>query len=96
MGTKLICPQMLCNLGHNVPLFPCCYVHKTPVAPEKPPSIGETVFMVGAMGGHLKRKGDGFPGTQALWRGLEKLSVATEMYAIVTQQFYPHPMQSGP
>jgi hypothetical protein len=74
----------------------CCYVHKTPVAPEKPPPIGETVFMVAAMGGHLRRKRDGFPGTQTLWRGLEKLSVATEMYAIVTQQYYPHPMQSGP
>jgi hypothetical protein len=51
---------------------------------------------IAAMGGHLGRKGDGFPGTQTLWRGLERLSMATEMYAIFTQQSYPHPRQSGP
>jgi len=74
----------------------CCYVNKTPIPPKKPPSIGKAVFMLGGIGGHLGRKGDGFPGTQTLWRGLVKLYAATEMYAILTQQHYPHPMQSGP
>ncbi|OGP96743.1 MAG: hypothetical protein A2157_04545 [Deltaproteobacteria bacterium RBG_16_47_11] len=74
----------------------CCYVNKTPVPPEKPPSIGQVVFMVAGLGGHLGRKGDGFPGTQSLWRGLLQWYAATKMYAILTQQHYPHPMQSGP
>jgi len=74
----------------------CCYVNKTPIPPQKPPSIGKAVLMLGSIGGHLGRKGDGFPGTQTLWRGLVKLYAATEMYAILTQQHYPHPMQSGP
>jgi hypothetical protein len=74
----------------------CCYANKTPVVPDTPPSIREAVFMIAAMGGHLGRKGDGFPGTQTLWRGLERLSMATEMYAIFTKQSYPHPLQSGP
>ena len=52
--------------------------------------------MMAGMGGHLGRKGDGFPGTQTLWRGLLQLYAATKMYAILTQQHYPHPMQSGP
>ena len=73
----------------------CCYVNKTPVAPEKPPTLKEAVYMIGAMGGHLGRKGDGFPGTQTLWRGLQRLDTATEMYAIFTQPD-PNPMQSGP
>jgi Druantia protein DruA/Transposase DNA-binding/Transposase Tn5 dimerisation domain len=72
----------------------CCYVNKTPVAPQKPPSILKAVLMVGGMGGHLGRKGDGFPGTQTIWRGLERLSGASEMYEILTQN-YPS-MQSGP
>jgi hypothetical protein len=75
---------------------PCCYVKKTPVAPQTPPSLREAMFMVGAIGGHLGRKSDGFPGTQTLWRGLQRLETATEMYAIFTQQDYPHPFQSGP
>lgn len=74
----------------------CCYVNETPIPPEKPPSIGKAVFMLGSIGGHLGRKGDGFPGTQTLWRGLVKLYAAAKMYAILTQQHYPHPMQSGP
>jgi Domain of unknown function (DUF4338)/Transposase DNA-binding/Transposase Tn5 dimerisation domain len=74
----------------------CCYVYQTPVPPEKPPSIGKLVFLVAGLGGHLGRKGDGFPGTQTLWRGLIQWYAATKMYAILTQQHYPNPMQSGP
>jgi hypothetical protein len=74
----------------------CCYVNKTPVPPEEPPSIGEMVLMVASLGGHLARKSDGFPGTQALWRGLLKAGIATEVYAAITQHHYSHPMQSGP
>jgi hypothetical protein len=73
----------------------CCYVNKTPIAPDKPPSMRQAVFMIAGLGGHLGRKGDGFPGTQTIWRGLVRLYGATEMYAILTQQEY-HPMQSGP
>lgn len=74
----------------------CCYVHKTPVPPQMPPSMGKVVAMIGALGGHLGRKGDGFPGTQTLWRGLLKACIATEVYAVFTQQHYSHPMHSGP
>ena len=74
----------------------CCYVKKTPIAPQKPPSLREAMFMVGAIGGHLGRKSDGFPGTQTLWRGLQRLETATEMYGILTHQEYAHPFQSGP
>ena len=73
----------------------CCYVNKTPIAPDKPPSMRQAVFMIAGLGGHLGRKGDGFPGTQTIWRGLVRLYGATEMYAILTRQNY-HPMQSGP
>jgi hypothetical protein len=99
----------LAMLGREIPETPCtvffqevewkalcCYVNKTPIPPETPPSIRKAVFMLGSIGGHLGRKGDGFPGTKALWRGLVKLYAATEMYAILTQQHYPHPLQSGP
>jgi hypothetical protein len=73
----------------------CCFVNKTPIAPQKPPTIGWAVRMIAKMGGHMGRKGDGFPGTQTIWRGLAKLYGATEMYAIFTQQSY-HPLHSGP
>lgn len=74
----------------------CCYVYKTPVPPAKPPSLKKAIYMVGGMGGHLGRKSDGPPGTQTLWRGLQRLDTATEMYAILTHQQYPNPMRAGP
>lgn len=99
----------LAMLGRETPEMPCtvffkdvewkalwCYANKTPVVPPNPPSILKAVLMVGAIGGHLGRAGDGFPGTQTLWRGLERLSVATDVYETLTQLHYPHPMKSGP
>ena len=99
----------LTMLGREVPDVPCtvffkdiewkalcCYLNKTPVPPEKPPSLSEAIYMVGGIGGHLGRKSDGFPGTQTLWRGLQRLDTATEMYAIFTQQQYPFPMEAFP
>lgn len=61
-----------------------CYVHKTPIAPDKPPTLREAIRMVGRIGGHLGRKSDGEPGTVTLWRGIQRLDTATEMYIIFT------------
>ena len=74
----------------------CCYVAKTPAAPQAPPPLREAISMLAGMGGHLGRKGDGHPGTQTLWRGLQRLDTATEMYVIFTHEPDPNPMQSGP
>ena len=73
----------------------CCFVNKTPVAPEKPPLLREAIFMIGKLGGHLGRKSDGFPGIQILWRGLQRLHMVTEMYIIFTQEHYDT-LYSGP
>lgn len=99
----------LTMLGREVPEAPCsvffkdvewkalcCYVAKTPVAPKTPPSLRDAVYMVGAIGGHLGRNRDGPPGTQTLWRGLQRLDTATDMYMIFTHEQDPNPMQSGP
>lgn len=99
----------LTMLGRETPEVPCttffkdiewkalyCYARKTPIAPERPPTLGEAMLMVGALGGHLGRKNDGPPGTQVLWRGIQRLDTATEMYAILSNQDPPHPLKSGP
>ncbi len=96
-------------LGREMPDAPCtvffkdvewkalyCYVNKTPIAPDEPLSLNETIRMVGRIGGHLGRKSDGMPGTQTLWRGLQRLDTATEMYIIFTNRPPPHPLQAGP
>ena len=65
----------------------CCYTSKKPVPPPEPPTLNEAIRMVGAMGGHLGRKHDGPPGTETLWRGLQRLDTATEMYSIFTHKY---------
>ena len=40
----------------------------------------EVALALGRMGGHLNRKGDGTPGWQTLWRGMEKLSLLYERH----------------
>jgi hypothetical protein len=99
----------LTMLGREMPEQPCtaffeevewktlyCYHHKTPVAPEEPPSMAEAIRMLGAMGGHLGRRRDGPPGTQVLWRGLQRLDTAVQMYIVFTNSPAPHTWRSYP
>ncbi|MFH1012215.1 MAG: IS4 family transposase [Candidatus Peregrinibacteria bacterium] len=69
----------------------CIFTSKNPVPPTSPPSMRDAVRMVGATGGHLGRKGDGHPGTQTVWKGLQRLDSAVEMYALLTNQSLPPP-----
>jgi hypothetical protein len=45
---------------------------KRPLPPE-PPTLRQAVRMLGRLGGHLGRKGDGEPGPTVLWRGWLRL-----------------------
>jgi hypothetical protein len=89
-------------LGRETPNSPCTvffkdvewkalysYVNKTPLAPQETPTLQEAIMMLGQIGGHLGRKSDGPPGTQTLWRGLQRLDTATEMYVIFTDKSPP-------
>jgi len=99
----------LTMLGRETPDHPCtaffdevewkalyCYHHKTPVTPKEPPTMAEAIRLLGAMGGHLGRKGDGPPGTQVLWRGLQRLDTAVQMYIVFTQSPSPSNWRSYP
>jgi hypothetical protein len=99
----------LAMLGRETPDVPCtaffkdeewkalwCYVHKTRLPPPEPPSLNRAMRMVGQIGGHLGRKSDGAPGTQTLWRGLQRLDTATEMYVLFTAPPISSSLTSGP
>jgi hypothetical protein len=79
--------MMLAKLGREIPDVPCtaffeefewkalcCFINNTPTPPPEPPTLGEAMRMVASLGGFLGRKSDGNPGTQTLWRGLERLT----------------------
>ena len=48
-------------------------LHHRAKPPSRAPSIREVVNMLGALGGHLGRKGDGPPGARVIAEGLNKL-----------------------
>lgn len=40
--------------------------------------VKDVALAIGRMGGHMNRKGDGMPGWQTLWRGMERLNLLVE------------------
>ncbi len=97
----------LTKLGREVPDLPCSVsfeeyewkalvFYHTKTAPlEKPPSLKEAIMMVGKLGGHLGRKGDGMPGIKCMWKGLQKLELIVEMWLITNEFFKKEKVRGG-
>jgi len=88
----------LTKLGREHPDVPCTvyfseaewkalltYINRSTILPQAPPTLREATRMVASLGGFLGRKGDGEPGTQTLWLGLQRLDDLTAMYQIVIE-----------
>jgi len=95
----------LTKLGRETPEVPCTvyfgefewkalvgFINHNPIPPPKPPSLREAIRLVARLGGFLGRKGDGEPGTETLWRGLQRLDDIAEAWQMFSQWFLP----SGP
>lgn len=98
----------LAKLGREHPDVPCtvyfqdhewkalwCFVHRSHQLPAKPPGLREAMRMVAGLGGFLGRKGDGEPGTQTLWLGLQRLddiAIAYQLFLIT----HPQPPPAAP
>lgn len=67
------CPELPCDLVFEEQEWQAVYiVTKKEQPPETPPSIDEIIRMIASYGGFLNRKGDGFPGPQTIWIGLQR------------------------
>jgi hypothetical protein len=93
--------------GRETPDLPCtvffedaqwkaltAYFHHDPVPPATPPNLRQAMRLVARLGGFLARKGDGEPGTQTLWLGLQRLDDLTAMYLLMTRS--PPPPVANP
>ena len=60
------------------------FMTKKPAAPTQPPTLREMIRRVATLGGFLGRKGDGEPGTQTLWLGLQRLDDIVAMWLAMT------------
>ena len=59
----------------------CAFTTRKP-PPAKPPSLREAVIMIASLGGFTGRKGDGYPGTTTVWRGLQRLEGIAMGFAV--------------
>ncbi len=87
----------LVKIGRDTPDIPCtayfeeaewralvAYVTKDPTPRAEPPSLRQATRMVASLGGFLGRKGDGEPGNQTLWLGLQRLDDIAAMWCVLT------------
>jgi Domain of unknown function (DUF4338)/Transposase Tn5 dimerisation domain/Transposase DNA-binding len=66
-------PELPCDTVFDDDLWKGVIVFRTrKPPPAKPPSLREMTRMIAGLGGFLGRKSDGEPGTQTLWRGLQR------------------------
>lgn len=92
----------LTKLGRETPNVPCtvffedaewkalvAYKTQNPTPPEKPPTLREATRMVASLGGFLGRKGDGDPGTQTMWLGIQRLDDITGMWKFMATRYAP-------
>lgn len=56
-------------------------IRRTP--PSQPPALRVAQRMVAQLGGFQGGKGDGDPGTQTLWLGLQRLDDIAEMFLAI-------------
>jgi hypothetical protein len=101
----------LSKLGREVPQAPCTvyfeeaewkalmvFTTQNPIPPAAPPSLREAMHRVAGLGGFLGRKGDGEPGTQTLWLGLQRLDDIVAMWHVMadaTQKTVSSHVDSG-
>jgi len=71
------------------------FTTQNPVPPTKPPSLREAVRRVASLGGFLGRKGDGEPGTQTLWLGLQRLDDITAAISLMMRAATQPPVSSA-
>ncbi len=86
----------LTKLGRDVPEAPCTvyfeedewkalmvFTTKKKTAPKVPPTLRDAIRRVATLGGFLGRNGDGEPGTQTLWLGIQRLDDIAAMWRVM-------------
>jgi hypothetical protein len=81
-------PDLPCDAVFDDDLWKGVIVFRTQTPPPtKPPSLREMIRMIGSLGGFLGRKSDAEPGTQTLWRGLQRADDIAIMFRGVRQAY---------
>ena len=67
------CPDLPAELMFDPDEIKAAYVLNKKPLPEVSPTLNEMIRHVAMLGGFLARKGDGEPGVQTIWLGMQRL-----------------------
>lgn len=90
-------------LGRATPDLPCTVAfdddqwkailvfntHKPP--PDQPPTLANMILLIAKLGGFLGRKADKTPGTENMWRGLQRMDDITHTFRSMLAAYRPQP-----
>jgi hypothetical protein len=80
-------PDVACNGILAEDEWKVLSAYKMGEIPDKPPPLHWAVLVIAGLGGFLGRKGDGYPGTTTVRRGLERLHHMVAGYRLAC--YYP-------
>jgi hypothetical protein len=68
------CPKLRCDAVLSEAEWKSVYaIARSEPAPKRPPTLEFMIPMIAELGGYLGRKGDGPPGPQTMWIGLQRM-----------------------
>jgi len=67
------CPDLDAALLFERDEWKAAYILNRKKVPQPPPRLNQVVRLVAMLGGFLARKGDGEPGVQTIWLGLQRV-----------------------
>ena len=80
-------PNVLCEKYFNseqwIPVY--LFANKTDKVPATPPTMAEFLVLMAVLGGYIKRKSQGPPGSTTIWRGMARFETIVEAYKIFTK-----------
>ena len=81
-------PDLPCTVAFDDDQWKAVIVFKTrKPPPEQPPSLRQMIRSIAQLGGFLARKSDGEPGSQTLWRGLQRMDDITAAFRSFTTAY---------
>ena len=85
-------PDMPCTVAFDDDQWKAILVFRTrKPPPAEPPKLKQMIKLVAQLGGFIGRKGDGDPGTQSLWIGLQRMDDITATYQGMIAAFQARP-----
>ena len=69
------CPEISCEVVFNEAEWKSVYkvLNKKKTLPENPPTLGEFIVMIAALGGYVKQRKGEPPGVKVMWKGMIRM-----------------------